>query len=62
MWDSAMRTALRRSPKGLSVEVVDGTAMLPGRATLGYKEGDTTVKIKAALEVNHTVDDAEVSE
>ena len=36
--------------------------MLPGRATLGYEEGDTTVKIKAALEVNHTVDDVEVSE
>jgi hypothetical protein len=51
MWDSAMRTALRRSPKGLSVTVEDGEVTLPGTASLGYSEGDTSVKIKAALEV-----------
>ncbi len=54
MWDSAMRTALRRSPKGLSVTVEDGEVTLPGTASLGYKEGDTSVKIKAALEVANT--------
>ena len=54
MWDSAMRTSLRRSPKGLSVTVEDGEVTLPGTASLGYKEGDTTVKIKAALEVANT--------
>ena len=62
MWDSAMRTALRRSPMGLSVTVQDGEVTLPGTASLGYTEGDTTVKIKAALEVSHAVDDAEASE
>ncbi len=51
MWDSAMRTSLRRSPKGLSVSVEDGEVTLTGAASLGYKEGDTSVKIKAALEV-----------
>ena len=54
MWDSAMRTSLRRSPKGLAVTVEDGEVTLPGTASLGYKEGDTTVKIKAALEVANT--------
>jgi hypothetical protein len=51
MWDSAMRTSLRRSPKGLSVAVQDGEVTLPGTTSLGYSEGGTTVKIKAALEV-----------
>ena len=56
MWDSAKRTALRRSPKGLSVTVKDGEFTLPGTASLGYTEGDTTVKIKAALEVTQASD------
>ena len=56
MWDSAMRTALRRSPKGLSVAVQDGEVTLPGTASLGYSEGDTSVRIKAALEVAHAGD------
>ena len=54
MWDSAMRTSLRRSPNGLGVTVEDGEVTLPGTASLGYKEGDTTVKIKADLEVANT--------
>ena len=45
MWDSAMRTSLRRSPNGLGVTVEDGEVTLPGTASLGYKEGDTTVKV-----------------
>jgi hypothetical protein len=56
MWDSAMRTALRRSPNGLGVTVKDGEVTLPGTASLGYTEGDTTVKIKAALEVTDAGD------
>ena len=59
MWDSAVRTALRRSPKGLSVTVQDGEVTLPGTASLGYSEGDTSVKIKAALEVSHVGGDPE---
>jgi hypothetical protein len=59
MWDSAVRTALRRSPKGLSVTVQDGEATLPGTASLGYSEGDTSVRIKAALEVSHVGGDPE---
>ena len=56
MWDSAMRTALRRSPKGLGVTVTDGEVTLPGTTSLGYTEGDTTVKIKAAIEVTDAGD------
>lgn len=56
MWDSAMRSALRRSPKGLQVTVEDGAVTLPGTASLGYSEGDTSVKIKAAFEVTHAGD------
>jgi hypothetical protein len=57
MWDSAMRTALRRSRAGLGVPVADGEVTLQGAASLGYTEGDTKVKIKADLQVTPVGDE-----
>jgi hypothetical protein len=62
MWDSAIRTALRRPPDWPRGHGQVGEAALPGTASLSYTEGDTTVRIKATLEVTSVGDASENGE